>query len=236
MPSNRYSAKPRFGLIRETQLAGFGLCVCKGARYEQMMILRFGLIREVGFGTWHGPFGTAPHLERHPPFRLNGPTIFSLAWDNSPCFIRIQVNLGLNAMGYMHPHPNHPKEGVLPNPKLKFLDQCLEVMRFKQLSGRTVETYLQWIRRYILFHRSAKAGGARGVTRPTAEWVWRHPKDMGEPEVRAFLTDLAVKRGVVAATQNQALNALLFLYREVLGGEMAWVDGLAALPNAHGPM
>src|SRR5208282_722384 len=56
-------------------------------------------------------------------------------------------------------------------------------------------------------------------------WTWRHPKDMGEPEVRAFLTDLAVKRGVVAATQNQALNALLFLYREVLGGEMAWVDG-----------
>ena len=48
---------------------------------------------------------------------------------------------------------------------------------------------------------------------------------MGEPEVRAFLTDLAVRRGVVAATQNQALNALLFLYREVLGGEMAWVDG-----------
>jgi integrase len=48
---------------------------------------------------------------------------------------------------------------------------------------------------------------------------------MGEAEVRAFLTDLAVKRGVVAATQNQALNALLFLYREVLGGEMAWVEG-----------
>jgi len=56
-------------------------------------------------------------------------------------------------------------------------------------------------------------------------WLWRHPKDMGEAEVRAFLTDLAVKRGVVAATQNQALNALLFLYREVLGCQMAWVDG-----------
>ena len=67
--------------------------------------------------------------------------------------------------------------------------------------------------------------GAHGVTRPTGGWVWRHPKDMGEPEVRAFLTDLAVKRGVVAATQNQALNALLFLYREVLGTGMEWVDG-----------
>jgi integron integrase len=119
-------------------------------------------------------------------------------------------------MGYPHQHPNRPKEGFLPNPKLKFLDQCREVMRFKQLSRRTEETYLQWIRRFILFHR--RAAGSSG-------WIWRHPKDMGEPEVRVFLTDLAVKRGVVAATQNQALNALLFLYREVLGGEMAWVDG-----------
>ena len=128
-------------------------------------------------------------------------------------------------MGYPHQHPNRPKEGFLPNPKLKFLDQCREVMRFKQLSRRTEETYLQWIRRFILFHRRAAPSSTHGVIRPVTGWIWRHPKDMGEPEVRAFLTDLAVKRGVVAATQNQALNALLFLYREVLGGEMAWVDG-----------
>src|ERR1035438_6679721 len=136
-------------------------------------------------------------------------------------------------MGYTHQHPNRRKEGFLPNPKLKFLDQCREVMRFRHLSRRTEETYLQWMRRFILFHRKKapirQAGdgksGAQGVTHPTTGWVWRHPKDMGEAEVRAFLTDLAVKRGVVAATQNQALNALLFLYREVLGGEMAWVEG-----------
>jgi len=128
-------------------------------------------------------------------------------------------------MGYPHQNLNHPKEGFLPNPKLKFLDQCREVMRFKQLSRRTEETYLQWIRRFILFHRRAAPSSTHGVTRPVTGWIWRHPKDMGEPEMRAFLTDLAVKRGVVAATQNQALNALLFLYREVLGGEMAWVDG-----------
>jgi len=128
-------------------------------------------------------------------------------------------------MDYKQWRANHPKERYLPNPKLKFLDQCREVMRFKQLSRRTEETYLQWIRRFILFHRVAKPSGAHGVTRPTTGWVWRHPKDMGEAEVRAFLTDLAVKRGVVAATQNQALNALLFLYREVLGGEKAWVEG-----------
>jgi hypothetical protein len=107
-------------------------------------------------------------------------------------------------MDYKQWRANHPKERYLPNPKLKFLDQCREVMRFKQLSRRTEETYLQWIRRFILFHRVAKPSGAHGVTRPTTGWVWRHPKDMGEAEVRAFLTDLAVKRGVVAATQNQA--------------------------------
>ncbi|HEV2437024.1 MAG TPA: integron integrase [Verrucomicrobiae bacterium] len=123
--------------------------------------------------------------------------------------------------------PNHPKEGFLPNPRLKFLDQCREVMRFKQFSRRTEETYLQWIRRFILFHRKPSPGLAAPLSRRTGEgsWIWRHPKDMGEPEVRAFLTDLAVRCGVVAATQNQALNALLFVYREVLGVEMEWVTG-----------
>ena len=118
-----------------------------------------------------------------------------------------------------------PLGRLVPNPKLKFLDQCREVMRFKQLSHRTEETYLQWIRRFILFHRRTAPGGAHGVTRPTAGWIWRHPKDMGEVEVRAFLTDLAARLRVSAATQNQALNALLFLYREVVGVEMDWVDG-----------
>jgi len=143
-------------------------------------------------------------------------------------------------MGQPIPFAYRPGERFIPNPKLKLLEQCREVMRFKQLSRRTEETYLQWIRRFILFHRKRALtrpaatlshpmgegqSGAHGVTRPTNGWIWRHPKDMGEAEVRAFLTDLAVRRGVVAATQNQALNALLFLYRDVLGGEMAWVDG-----------
>ena len=116
---------------------------------------------------------------------------------------------------------SRPLGRLVPNPKLKFLDQCREVMRFKQLSHRTEETYLQWIRRFILFHRKSAA-----VTdAPLQKWIWRHPKDMGEVKVRAFLTDLAARRQVGAATQNQALNALLFLYREVVGVEMDWVDG-----------
>jgi integron integrase len=146
-------------------------------------------------------------------------------------------------------------ERFLPNPKLKFLDQCREVMRFKRLAGRSEETYLQWIRRFILFHRekaeiqkaesgngvagqqhrtsntehpTSNEGGmgtARRDARPTGGWIWRRPEDMGDVEVRSFLTDLAVARRVGAATQNQALNALLFLYREVLSGAMPWIDG-----------
>lgn len=145
---------------------------------------------------------------------------------------------GILAAGH-HSRPVESK--FIPNPKLKFMEQCREVMRFKQLARRTEETYLQWIKRFILFHRRKATPHQKHLIRPAAtfspsdaekenqrgegEWIWRHPQDMGAVEVRAFLTDLAVKRQVSAATQNQALNALLFLYREVIGGEMKWVDG-----------
>lgn len=127
-------------------------------------------------------------------------------------------------MGNSISSANRPQGHFLPNPKLKFLEQCREVMRYKQLARRTEETYIQWIRRFILFHRG-QVDSARGDSRPTGDWIWRHPKDMGEVEVRTFLTYLATQREVSAATQNQALNALLFLYREVLGVELDWVDG-----------
>jgi integron integrase len=139
-------------------------------------------------------------------------------------------------MDSVQPYSNRPKGHLLPNPKLKLLDQCREVMRFKHLSYRTEQAYIQWIRRFILFHRkkatphpsplpilrTAVGRGERGVP---GEWIWRHPKDMGEIEVREFLTDLAVRQKVSAGTQYQGLNALLFLYREVVGGELGWVDG-----------
>lgn len=115
------------------------------------------------------------------------------------------------------PAPRRRPDRFVPNPKLKFLDQCREVMRFRQLAYRTEETYLQWIRRFILFHR--RSGSEPG------KWNWRHPRELGEGEVRAFLTDLAACRMVTAGTQNQALSALLFLYREVMGVELEWVDG-----------
>jgi integron integrase len=80
----------------------------------------------------------------------------------------------------------------------KLLDQLRDAIRLKHYSIRTEEAYVSWARRYILFHNR------------------RHPKDMGSQEIEAFLTHLAVDQKVAASTQNQALNALLFLYRHVL--------------------
>ena len=82
--------------------------------------------------------------------------------------------------------------------KPKLLDQARLVLRLKHLSYRTEVAYLSWIKRFILFHGK------------------RHPKDMGAPEIRAFLAHLALHEQVAASTQNGALNALLFLYRHVL--------------------
>jgi integron integrase len=95
-------------------------------------------------------------------------------------------------------------------------EQVGEVMRFKHYSWRTEESYWQWIRRYILFHGK------------------RHPREMGAAEVRAFLSHLATAEGVAGATQNQALNALVFLYREVLHqalGEIGEVERVQRRPK-----
>jgi Phage integrase, N-terminal SAM-like domain len=84
-----------------------------------------------------------------------------------------------------------------PKPK-KLLDQVRDAIRLKHYSYRTEESYVYWIRRYILFHNK------------------QHPKDMGGAELETFLTHLAVQEQVAASTQNQALSAILFLDREVL--------------------
>ena len=80
----------------------------------------------------------------------------------------------------------------------KLLDQVRETIRLKHYSIRTEQAYVFWIKRYILFHNK------------------QHPREMGVPEIEAFLTHLAVGQNVSASTQNQALSALLFLYRQVL--------------------
>jgi site-specific recombinase XerD len=90
---------------------------------------------------------------------------------------------------------------VEPQPK-KLLEWVRDAVRVKHYSYETEKTYVQWIRRYILFHNK------------------RHPSEMGGDEVNAFLTHLAVNQNVAASTQNQALCAILFLYREVLQQEL----------------
>lgn len=84
----------------------------------------------------------------------------------------------------------------------KLLEQVSDAIRVKHYSYRTEKTYVEWIRRYILFHNK------------------RHPKDMGAQEIQAFITHLATERSVSASTQNQALSAILFLYRHVLQMEI----------------
>ncbi len=97
-----------------------------------------------------------------------------------------------------------PTESGLREPRL--LDQVRELLRIRHYSIRTEQAYLQWIRRFILFHGK------------------RHPSAMGADEVSAFLSHLAIKRNVAASTQNQALNAILFLYRDVMKVQLPWLD------------
>jgi integrase len=96
------------------------------------------------------------------------------------------------------------------HPPKKLLDQVRDAIRLKHYSIRTEETYVDWIRRFILFHGK------------------RHPRQMGTPEIEAFLIHLAVDRKGAASTQNQALSALLFLYRDVLKMDLGPVDAVRA--------
>lgn len=103
-----------------------------------------------------------------------------------------------------------------PNPP-KLLDRVRQAIRLKHYSYRTEQTYVNWITRYILFHDK------------------RHPKEMGVTEVEAFLSHLAIIDNVAASTQNQALSALLFLYKFVLEQELPSVDALRAKKSQYLP-
>jgi integrase len=101
--------------------------------------------------------------------------------------------------------PTHP-------PRL--LDRYREEMVVRHYAKRTVQSYVGWVRRYLRFHQL------------------RHPREMGQEEINAFLTHLAVKEKLAASSQNQALAALLFLYRTVLGGDVGSLEGVV---RAHRP-
>jgi integrase len=100
----------------------------------------------------------------------------------------------------------------------KLWEQVQDSIRIKHYSYQTEKTYIYWIRRYILFHNK------------------RHPQEMGSAEIEAFLTYLAVKENVAASTQNQALHAILFLYKEVLKQELDLkVDAVRAKKTKYLP-
>jgi integron integrase len=92
----------------------------------------------------------------------------------------------------------------------RLLDQLRGRLRVKHYSIRTEQAYVDWVRRFILFHDT------------------RHPRDLGAAEVETFLTDLAVRKRVSPSTQNQAKSAILFLYREVIDAELPWLGGVVA--------
>ena len=92
---------------------------------------------------------------------------------------------------------------------MRLMERVQNKIRFKQYSLRTERTYMEWIRRFILFHKK------------------RHPDPMGAPEVESFLTHLAVNEKVSASTQNVALSAILFLYREVLEIQLPWMESFS---------
>ncbi len=100
----------------------------------------------------------------------------------------------------------HPRTQPRAEPRL--LDKVRDTIRRKHYSLRTEATYIDWIKRYVFFHRK------------------RHPAEMGAPEMEQFLNHLAVEMHVASSTQNQALSALVFLYREVLRQDFEWMENL----------
>src|SRR5687768_4429710 len=89
---------------------------------------------------------------------------------------------------------------------MKLMQRMAAVAARRHLSPRTVEVYQAWVRRFLQFHRVGQA--------------WRHPRELRGPDVATFLTHLAAERRLSASSQNQAMNAVLFVYRDVLGDEL----------------
>jgi len=106
-----------------------------------------------------------------------------------------------------------PDKKFKPDLKLKLKDQARQVLCYHHYSYRTEKTYCDWILRYIKFNGAKK-----------------HPRNMGKSEIEAFLSHLAVRGNVSASTQWQTLNAIIFLYRDVIGNI---VHGIAGISNKY---
>jgi integron integrase len=117
----------------------------------------------------------------------------------------------------MYRYNKTEKVAAQPLASKRLMDQVCERIRYLHYSLKTEKAYLYWVRFFILW--TAKQGGMR------------HPKEMGGPEVEAFLTMLATERQVSPSTHRQALNALLFLYREVLSMDLPWMQQIGRPPE-----
>ena len=115
--------------------------------------------------------------------------------DSGECMTQVGTSKAASGSSLEGEQP-HQQSPVARKPRL--LEQLRQALRSRHYSRRTEQTYCQWVKRFIYFHKV------------------RHPAEMAEPEINTFLTHLAVKERVSASTQNQALSALLFLYRHVL--------------------
>src|SRR2546423_1119276 len=120
-----------------------------------------------------------------------------------------------SSRGIEVPPPAGDPRGEEPAKPPRLLDRVREAIRVRHYSLRTEDSYAQWVRRFVLFHRK------------------RHPQTMGAAEVAAFLTHLAAERRVAPSTQNQAKAALLFLCKEVLGVDLPWLDEVVGAKERH---
>ena len=111
--------------------------------------------------------------------------------------------------------PSTPGFKLGSSAKPKLLDKVRQAIRLRHYSYRTEKAYVHWIKRFIFYHNK------------------RHPEEMGEAEIGRFLSALATDLHVSASTQNQALNALLFLYREILKKEIGYVNGVVRAKRPH---
>jgi integron integrase len=142
--------------------------------------------------------------DRRPPLRAkaSGFTVSALAAGGAGAPVVVTFGAAIPAGPTLGPPTPATADGARP-PKL--LDRVRDAIRTRHYSYRTEEAYVGWIRRFILFHHK------------------RHPAQMGKSEIETFLSSLATAAHVSASTQNQAFNALLFLYRDVLGQEFEWL-------------
>lgn len=164
---------------------------------------RVAKIKTVGGRQWNpdGKYWTVPHSEEAINHLL---ALFA----GEP--VEFDPSLGPIRPPH-HREPRPPQEirpTVASTPKL--FDQVRQAIQTRHYSYRTEEAYVGWIRRFILFHHK------------------RRPEEMGAAEVSGFLTSLAVDRRVSASTQNQALAAILFLYKDVLNQDFGWLDDVVA--------